>query len=173
MHCLQQLPRMDIWSFGISSEIARSSKVCLVSSYIYIYIYRSMYTRVWNLERDFKAHERAVNRICWHPTDPNLLLSASQDGLIKLWVIIIDEYEYSARQSSEDNKTISRFAVYTISWSNVMIIFRIYVCYRTNAPRENTYARISSKRRRACEMWNLHRMVNLNLRLHLKMEQSR
>ncbi|RLO11947.1 hypothetical protein DYB28_007245 [Aphanomyces astaci] len=37
------------------------------------------------LEREVKAHDRAVNRICWHPTDPNSLLSASQDGLIKLW----------------------------------------------------------------------------------------
>ncbi|CAK4109170.1 unnamed protein product [Aphanomyces euteiches] len=36
-------------------------------------------------KREVKAHDRAVNRICWHPTDPNLLLSASQDGLIKLW----------------------------------------------------------------------------------------
>jgi WD repeat-containing protein 24 len=50
---------------------------------------------IWNLQRDgFKhvqervlsGHRRAVNRICWHPTDGTLLLSGSQDGTIKLWV---------------------------------------------------------------------------------------
>ncbi len=38
-------------------------------------------------EAAFLAHSRAVNRLAWHPTGrrPYLLLSASQDGTIKLW----------------------------------------------------------------------------------------
>ena len=38
----------------------------------------------------FKEHSRATNRICWHNTDPALLLSGSQDGLIKIWVRVCD-----------------------------------------------------------------------------------
>eukprot|EP00743_Colponemidia_sp_Colp-15_P008408 GILK01009135.1.p1 GENE.GILK01009135.1~~GILK01009135.1.p1 ORF type:complete len:835 (-),score=98.21 GILK01009135.1:161-2581(-) len=36
-------------------------------------------------ERVLSEHQRTVNRICWHPTDPNLLISGSQDGTIRLW----------------------------------------------------------------------------------------
>lgn len=39
-----------------------------------------------SIERIFNDHQRAVNRICWHPSDVNLLLSASQDGTVRLWV---------------------------------------------------------------------------------------
>jgi WD40 repeat protein len=47
---------------------------------------------IWNLDRAGQArkqtelkHARTVNRLCWHPTEPNQLLSASQDGAIRLW----------------------------------------------------------------------------------------
>ncbi|KAF4034532.1 C4HC2 type zinc-ribbon [Phytophthora infestans] len=49
---------------------------------------------IWNLERDgykhvqervFNGHRRAVNRICWHTSDWNVLISGSQDGTVKLW----------------------------------------------------------------------------------------
>eukprot|EP00842_Homolaphlyctis_polyrhiza_P004550 jgi/Hompol1/5096/HPOL_000492-RA len=36
------------------------------------------------LDRVLSEHSRAVNRICFHPTQP-LLLTASQDGKVKLW----------------------------------------------------------------------------------------
>jgi len=38
-------------------------------------------------EAMFLAHSRAINRLSWHPTGrrPYLLLSGSQDGLVKLW----------------------------------------------------------------------------------------
>lgn len=38
-------------------------------------------------EAVFLGHSRAVNRLAWHPTGhrPYLLLSASQDGTVKLW----------------------------------------------------------------------------------------
>eukprot|EP00571_Detonula_confervacea_P001238 CAMPEP_0172319194 /NCGR_PEP_ID=MMETSP1058-20130122/37079_1 /TAXON_ID=83371 /ORGANISM="Detonula confervacea, Strain CCMP 353" /LENGTH=990 /DNA_ID=CAMNT_0013034193 /DNA_START=210 /DNA_END=3181 /DNA_ORIENTATION=- len=38
-------------------------------------------------EAAFLAHSRAVNRLAWHPTGrrPYLLLTASQDGSVKLW----------------------------------------------------------------------------------------
>lgn len=40
---------------------------------------------VVSLDRIYKEHQRAVNRICWHPTEANQLFSASQDGTVKLW----------------------------------------------------------------------------------------
>ncbi|KAI9091560.1 WD40-repeat-containing domain protein [Phlyctochytrium arcticum] len=40
---------------------------------------------VQKLERILTEHTRAVNRISFHPTEPVLLLSASQDGNMRLW----------------------------------------------------------------------------------------
>ncbi|KAL4138401.1 hypothetical protein PRIC2_001907 [Phytophthora ramorum] len=49
---------------------------------------------IWNLEREgykhvqervLNGHRRAVNRICWHTSDWNVLISGSQDGTVKLW----------------------------------------------------------------------------------------
>ncbi|KAL7686822.1 putative WD40/YVTN repeat-like-containing domain superfamily, coatomer alpha subunit [Plasmopara halstedii] len=49
---------------------------------------------IWNLEREgykyvqervLNGHRRAVNRICWHTSDWNILISGSQDGTVKLW----------------------------------------------------------------------------------------
>lgn len=31
-------------------------------------------------------HTRAVNRVSWHPESPQIFLTGSQDGLMKLWV---------------------------------------------------------------------------------------
>lgn len=50
---------------------------------------------IWNLERStssrqervFDDHTRTVNRVSWHNTDPHLVISASQDGTVKLWDI--------------------------------------------------------------------------------------
>jgi WD40 repeat protein len=47
---------------------------------------------LWNLERaqknkpdsKFQLHERSVNKVAFHPTDPNLLISASVDASVKL-----------------------------------------------------------------------------------------
>ncbi|KAG1692641.1 hypothetical protein DVH05_025122 [Phytophthora capsici] len=49
---------------------------------------------IWNLEKEgykhvqervLNGHRRAVNRICWHTSDWNVLISGSQDGTVKLW----------------------------------------------------------------------------------------
>lgn len=37
-------------------------------------------------EAILSQHSRAVNRLAWHPRRPGLLLSASQDATVKLWV---------------------------------------------------------------------------------------
>jgi len=44
-------------------------------------------TTIGQPEAVFLAHSRAVNRLAWHPTGnrPYLLLTASQDGTVKLW----------------------------------------------------------------------------------------
>lgn len=38
------------------------------------------------IERVITEHSRAVNRICFQPENGNILLSASQDGMMKCWV---------------------------------------------------------------------------------------
>jgi WD40 repeat protein len=48
---------------------------------------------LWNLnkpvgqrqDRIISEHSRAVNRLCFHPTDAIILLSASQDGTMRMW----------------------------------------------------------------------------------------
>lgn len=34
-----------------------------------------------------KGHKRSVNRVCWHPEDPHLLITGSHDRTVKLWDI--------------------------------------------------------------------------------------
>ena len=50
---------------------------------------------IWNINKEGKKdekvineHSRTVNRIAWHPDHAFTLLSGSQDGTMKLWVII-------------------------------------------------------------------------------------
>ena len=48
---------------------------------------------IWNIGRStkpkyiFQEHERTINRVTFHPSETNYLLSGSQDGLIKLFDI--------------------------------------------------------------------------------------
>jgi hypothetical protein len=36
-------------------------------------------------EKLLTEHQRTVNRICWHPTDPHVMLSCSMDNTVKMW----------------------------------------------------------------------------------------
>lgn len=54
-------------------------------------------------DRVISEHQRAVNRISFHPTEPVILLSASQDGVVKLW----DLRERSAARLSFECKAES------------------------------------------------------------------
>ena len=48
---------------------------------------------IWNLSNSVKSkiikvfndHKRTVNKVCFHSADPNILLSGSQDGCMKLF----------------------------------------------------------------------------------------
>ncbi len=39
-----------------------------------------------HVERKITDHSRTVNKVCWHPQKVHNLLSASQDGTMRLWV---------------------------------------------------------------------------------------
>ena len=38
--------------------------------------------------RKLNAHDQDVNSVSWHPADPTILASCSDDGTIKLWNIV-------------------------------------------------------------------------------------
>jgi WD40 repeat protein len=37
------------------------------------------------LERRIEAHKRTIHKVKWHPVDQSVLVSASQDGNLKIW----------------------------------------------------------------------------------------
>ncbi|KNC85672.1 hypothetical protein SARC_02156 [Sphaeroforma arctica JP610] len=40
----------------------------------------------WEVQfREPQAHTQDVNCVCWHPTDPNMLVTAGDDGCINIW----------------------------------------------------------------------------------------
>ena len=45
------------------------------------------------------GHQRTVNRVAWSPTSASLLLSASQDGSVKLWDVRDGGSGHEARQT--------------------------------------------------------------------------
>lgn len=66
---------------------------------------------IWNvpkegpkrLDNELEGHERIVNRVAWHPREPPLLLSASQDGDVKLWDVRVKK---SAQFSMSDSEAV-------------------------------------------------------------------
>ena len=48
----------------------------------------------------FTDHKRTVNTICFHPVEPSLLVSCSQDGTIKLFDLRVGEHSSSSLSSS-------------------------------------------------------------------------
>ncbi|KAF9971334.1 WD repeat-containing protein 24 [Actinomortierella ambigua] len=55
------------------------------------------------VDRIIKEHTRAVNRICFSPLDPNLLLSASQDGTARLWDLRVRDRPGTVMETKADN----------------------------------------------------------------------
>ena len=49
------------------------------------------------LSREFslKGHEDGVDQLSWHPSDPNILASASADKTLRLWDIRTQVLSYS------------------------------------------------------------------------------
>ena len=91
--CWPRVRRMVPWSYGICSErVSNMYKVKQANEQLLrIKWVRSpsqqlnrQFTEV--VEHVLSEHRRAVNRVAWHPTDTNILLSGSQDSTIKLWV---------------------------------------------------------------------------------------
>ncbi|KAG0242198.1 WD repeat-containing protein 24 [Actinomortierella wolfii] len=55
------------------------------------------------VDRIIKEHTRAVNRICFSNLDPNLLLSASQDGTARLWDLRVRDRPGIIMETKADN----------------------------------------------------------------------
>ena len=102
-------------------------------------------------EAAFLAHSRAVNRLAWHPTGrrPYLLLSASQDGTIKLWDRRASStsvhpgeaggIEYSVAQSKLNQPAKSWF-----SFGNSLTVHSVQQPQTKNMPRSATWHCIST-----------------------------
>ncbi|XP_064455618.1 GATOR2 complex protein WDR24-like isoform X2 [Ornithodoros turicata] len=68
----------------------------------------------WNLNKSsrskqdmvFQDHKRTVNKVCFHPTEPNILLSGSQDGTMKIFDIRKREAAATFLSSSESVRDV-------------------------------------------------------------------
>lgn len=54
----------------------------------------------------FQDHKRTVNKVCFHSTDPHLLLSGSQDGTIKLFDLRRAEAQATFLSQSESVRDV-------------------------------------------------------------------
>lgn len=69
---------------------------------------------IWNITKSgraklanlFKDHDRTVNRVNFHPSDPNLVLSGSQDGQMKLFDYRKNESVQTFSSNSESVRDI-------------------------------------------------------------------
>ncbi|KAI8606665.1 WD40-repeat-containing domain protein [Dissophora ornata] len=53
------------------------------------------------IDRTIKEHTRSVNRICFSPQDPNLLLSASSDSTVRLWDLRVRDRPGSVMETKD------------------------------------------------------------------------
>ncbi|KAL7552029.1 hypothetical protein ACHAWF_015240 [Thalassiosira exigua] len=105
-------------------------------------------------EAAFLAHSRAVNRLSWHPTGrrPYLLLTASQDGSVKLWDRRATSSSSATESRGVENVPVveSSFNLSAKSWfgfgtpsvtnaqlppSNAMAMTAIWHCISTYLPK--------------------------------------
>jgi len=38
-----------------------------------------------NKDHTFRGHTDSVDQLCWHPTNPDLLVTASGDKTVRIW----------------------------------------------------------------------------------------
>lgn len=49
------------------------------------YVKFSLYLFFQSKEHTFKGHGDSVDQLCWHPTNPDLLATASLDKTVRIW----------------------------------------------------------------------------------------
>eukprot|EP00667_Euglena_gracilis_P004218 EG_transcript_4238 len=76
---------------------------------------------IWDLQKKgskfleaYDDHKRTVNKVCWRPQNPDVLVSGAQDGLIKLW----DTRQHASIHTFNDNSgSVSGDAVRDVRFS--------------------------------------------------------
>lgn len=79
----QHLPANDV-AWGLKSRGGIMLSTAAASGAVVLWSL-SPGSSTGKLERILTEHSRAVNRVTFHPSEGSLLLSASQDGSMKLW----------------------------------------------------------------------------------------
>ncbi|UXI18339.1 hypothetical protein NH340_JMT04282 [Sarcoptes scabiei] len=82
---------------------------------------------IWNLQHSnkskiavvFNDHKRTVNKVCFHNTDPNLLLSGSQDGCMKLFDLRKKEAASTFVSNSESVRDVQFSPLWTYNFASV------------------------------------------------------
>ena len=83
---------ISLWVFFFTFTSNASSATVLMTQILtkHIYIYRYRYImhvfKIWqSKEHIFRGHGDSVDQLCWHPTNPDHLATASGDKTVRIW----------------------------------------------------------------------------------------